>query len=335
MRTIRSAALGATLLAQIVGACTSGGGSSPSPAASAAPSPSASAAPASPNPPLASTLILGGPAECPNRPFCAIGLKEKYGIEFKEFKPLDVGGPLTVAAVKDGQVDVGLLFTSDAAIAVNGFVLLEDDKQLQLADNIIPVVRQDVLDADTAGVMPRVLNDIMAKLTQAELTNLNKAVGVDGQAAADAARAWLETNGFLGTVDSIARGDVIVGSTNFLEQEILGELFAQALAHNGWKVEKKFQLGNREIVFPALESGQIDILAEYAATALEHVNKSAGEASTDPEATAAKLRERLAEKGLTALNPASATDQNGFVVTKATADRYGLATLSDLAKPAP
>ena len=336
MRTIRSATLGATLLALVVGACTSGGGSSPSPApASVAPSAAPSASPANANPPIASTLILGAAPECPQRPFCALGFKETYGIEFKEFKPLDSGGPLTVAAVKGGDVQVGVLYTSDPAIAVNGFVLLEDDKQLQLADNLIPVVRQEVLDADTDDILERVLNDIMAKLTQAELTTLNKLVVVDGQAAADVAKAWLETNGFLGTVDSIGRGDVTVGSTNFYEQEILGELFAQALAHVGFQVEKKFQLGNREIVFPALESGEIDILAEYAASALEYANAGAGEASTDPVATSEKLRERLTPKALTALEPAEATNQNGLVVTKETADQYGLVTISDLAKPAP
>ncbi len=126
-----------------------------------------------------------------------------------------------------------------------------------------------------------------------------------------------------------------VGSTNFYEQEILGELFAQVLEANGFTVDRKFQLGNREIVFPALEAGEIDILAEYAATALEFVNSGAGEASTDPAATVAKLKERLAPKGLTALDPAPATDQNGFVVTKATAEKYGISKLSDLAKPAP
>ncbi len=126
-----------------------------------------------------------------------------------------------------------------------------------------------------------------------------------------------------------------VGSTNFYEQEILGEIFAQILEANGFTVDRKFQLGNREVVFPALKKGDIDILAEYAATALEYVNKGAGEATSDATATVAKLKERLDPLGLTAFDPAPATDQNGFVVTKATADKYGLKNLSDLAKPAP
>jgi len=313
MRSIRSAALGATLLALLAAACTSGGGGNATT--------------------IAGTLVLGGPPECPQRPFCAKGLTDTYGISFKEFKPLDAGGPITVEAVKGGDVDVGLLFTSDPAIAANGFVLLEDDKHLQLADNLVPVVRQEVLDASPG--LADLLNGIMAKLSQAELTNLNKSVTVDGQDPDAAAQAWLTANGFLPGAGGSGKGKVVVGSTNFYEQEILGELFAQTLAANGYEVEKKFQLGNREIVFPALESGEIDVLAEYAATALEFVNEGAGEASTDPQATADKLAARLKDRGIAVLDFAAATDQNGFVVTKATADKYGLTKISDLAKPAP
>jgi len=338
MRTFRTLALGATLLALIVGACSSGGGS-PSPAApsvapeSSAPSEPAAESPSAPaGPALSTTLKLGGPPECPERPFCLLGLQDTYGLTFAEFVPLDAGGPLTVTALTGGQVDVGLLFTSDPAIATNNFVLLEDDKQLQLADNIVPVVRQEVLDANPK--VADLLNTVMERLTQEELTNLNKAVTVDARAAKDVATEWIAAQGF----DSISaglEGDITVGSTNFYEQEILGEIFAQMLESNGATVERKFQLGNREIVFPALEAGEIDVLAEYAATALEFVNGGAGQATTDPEATTVALRAALEPKGLAALNYAAATDQNGFVVSKATADQYGLSKISDLAQPAP
>jgi osmoprotectant transport system substrate-binding protein len=310
------------MLALLLGACTSGGSGTSAVASE----------PAASGPSIASTLVLGGPPECPERPFCLLGLEETYGLEFKEFTPLDAGGPLTVQALTGGQIQVGLLFTSDPAIAVNGFVLLEDDKQLQLADNLIPVVRKEVLDA-SPGVAD-VLNTVISRLTQEELTNLNKAVTVDLESVPDVARDWIAAQNF----DSISagiEGDITVGSTNFYEQEILGEIFAQILESNGATVERKFQLGNREIVFPALESGEIDVLAEYAATALEFVNGGAGEASTDPAATSAALAAALEPKGLVALDYAEATDQNGFVVTQATADQYGLVTISDLAKPAP
>lgn len=336
MRISRIAALGAVTLALLVGACSSGGGSAaPTAPESMAPESMApeSSAPASMGPTIASQLVLGGPPECPQRPFCLIGLQDTYGLQFKDFKPLDAGGPLTVEALKSGDIQVGLLFTSDPAIAVNGFVLLQDDKGLQLADNLVPVVSQSVLD-EHPGVAD-LLNGIMAKLSQDQLTALNKQVTVDGMSAADAAKAWLTSNGFLPGAGGESMGTIVVGSTNFYEQEILGELFAQTLEANGFSVDRKFQLGNREIVFPALENGDIQVLAEYAATALEYVNGGAGEASTDAADTVAKLNEHLASMGLKALDPAAATDQNGFVVTQDTASKYNLVKISDLANPMP
>lgn len=337
MRHIRTAALGATMFALLVGACSSGG-SSPSPStaaseppASVAPSVAASVEPSAAGPALSTTFALGGPPECPDRPFCLKGLTDKYGLTFKEFVPLDAAGPLTVEAVKGGQVQVGMLLTSDPSIVVNGLVLLQDDKQLQLADNLIPVVRKDALDANPD--IATLLNDVMAKLTQEQLTNLNKAVTVDAKSSADVAKEWIAAQNF-DAINLGLKGKIVVGSTNFYEQEILAEIFAQRLESNGATVDRKFQLGNREIVFPALESGDIDVLAEYAATALEFVNGGAGQATTDPAATSAALTAALAPKGLVALDYAAATDQNGFVVTKATADQYGLTTISDLGKPA-
>jgi osmoprotectant transport system substrate-binding protein len=346
MRTTRTIALGATVLALLVGACSSGGGNATTPAATpASSSPSApttapaSATPAaSPSAPataaatIASTLVLGGPAECPQRPFCAIGLQKTYGLTFKDFKPLDAGGPITVTAVKNGTVDVGLLFTSDPSIAANGFVLLQDDKHLQLADNLVPVVGQKVLDT-TPGVA-NLLNGWTAKITQGVLSDLNTAVAVDQKDPRAVAAAWLASNGLAKSALGAGR-TITVGETNFYEQEVLGEVYAQVLEAAGFTVNRKANIGNREIVFPALQSGQIDMVVEYAATLLEFVNKGAGEATGDAAATVTALNARLAPSKLLALAPATATDQNGFVVTKATADRLGLVTLSDLAKPAP
>lgn len=146
--------------------------------------------------PVAKDMVLGGPAECPQRPFCAIGLKSVYGLTFKDFKPLDAGGPLTVAALEGKQVDVGLLFTSDPSIVARNFVLLDDDKHLQLADNIAPVVRKDLLSKDD-GTITKLLNSISAKLTQAELNDMNKQVAVDKADSKVVAAAWLKKQGLI------------------------------------------------------------------------------------------------------------------------------------------
>jgi len=148
--------------------------------------------------PVANQLVLGGPPECPSptRPFCMPGLKSTYGITFKDFKPLDTGGPLTVQALVGGQIDVGLLFTSDATIAVRGFVLLEDDKQLQLSDNVAPVVRNDYL-SKAGDDFKKVINSIAPKLTTAELTGMNKLVEVDKKDPKDVAKEWLKKQGLI------------------------------------------------------------------------------------------------------------------------------------------
>jgi len=145
---------------------------------------------------IGNTLVLGGPPECPTRPFCALGLKNTYGITFKDFKPLDAGGPLTVAALEGKQIDVGLLFTSDPSIVAKNFVLLDDDKHLQLADNIAPVVRNALLQKDD-GTLKRLLNSISAKLTQAELNDMNKQVAVDKADSKVVAAAWLKKQGLI------------------------------------------------------------------------------------------------------------------------------------------
>jgi osmoprotectant transport system substrate-binding protein len=148
--------------------------------------------------PFAKDMILGGPPECasPDRPFCLTGLKNVYGLTFKDFKPLDTGGPLTITALEGKQIDVGLLFTSDPSIVAKNFVLLEDDKHLQLADNIAPVVRNALLQKDD-GTLKRLLNSISAKLTQAELNDMNKQVAVDKADSKVVAAAWLKKQGLI------------------------------------------------------------------------------------------------------------------------------------------
>ncbi|MDQ3914520.1 MAG: ABC transporter substrate-binding protein [Actinomycetota bacterium] len=142
--------------------------------------------------PDASELTLGGPAECPTRPYCIPGLKDVYGIEFGEFKPLEYG-PATVAALKQGAVDVALLFSTDGTIDAQGLVVLEDDKDLQAADNITPLVNEEAVDAEAIDL----LNSVSALLTTEVVTELNTRVGVDQEDPEDVARDFLEQEGLL------------------------------------------------------------------------------------------------------------------------------------------
>jgi osmoprotectant transport system substrate-binding protein len=141
---------------------------------------------------VAGDLTLGGPPECPERPFCIPGLQDVYGIEFGEFVPLDAGGPLTIEALSNGDIDVGLLFSTQSVIAENGWVLLEDDKGLQAADNLTPLVSQDIADD-----VRETLDAVSALLTTQNMTELNGRVEIDGEDPADVARDFLEENGLL------------------------------------------------------------------------------------------------------------------------------------------
>ena len=146
--------------------------------------------------PIGGELVLGGPPECPQRPFCLQGLRDTYGINFRDFRPLDVGGPLTVSALEAGQIDVALLFTTDAAITARNLVLLQDDKNLQLADNVAPVVRDQLL----SQVQPdfrTAVNGVSAQLTTPELTELNRQAGIERREPRDIAAAWLRSKGLV------------------------------------------------------------------------------------------------------------------------------------------
>lgn len=126
-------------------------------------------------------------------------------------------------------------------------------------------------------------------------------------------------------------GELVVGSTNFDEQELVAEMYALSLEDAGFTVERRYQLGSREVVLPALTSGEIDVYPEYVGTALEFLNDGAGEATGDTDASAELLRGYFAEQGVDVLEPSDAEDKNGLVVRPETAEELGLTSVSDLA----
>ena len=137
-------------------------------------------------------LVLGGPPECPTRPFCLPGLEQTYGIHFKAFKPLDTDGPLTRAAFKNGTIQVGLVFSSDADLDSLGLVVLQDDKHLQNADNVVPILRKAVATDEVKSI----LNKVSAGLTTADLVGLNAKVSLEHQDPDAVAKAYLESHNY-------------------------------------------------------------------------------------------------------------------------------------------
>jgi osmoprotectant transport system substrate-binding protein len=141
--------------------------------------------------PYASKITLGGPPECPTFALCEPGLKKVYGLTFAGFKSLDEGGPLSVAALKNGEVQVVELDSSSGIIGTNNFVALTDNKHLEGADYIVPVIRKSV---DTAGVA-KALDAIDAKLTTDAITKLNLDVNNQQEQPAAVAQTWVNSVG--------------------------------------------------------------------------------------------------------------------------------------------
>ena len=133
--------------------------------------------------PIASTFILGGPTEWETRPTGVPGLKEKYGLTFREFKPMDAGGPLTLNALTGDQIQAGNVFTTEPAISANDLVVLEDPKNLFAAQNVLPLFRSDANKTEVTEA----LNEVSAKLDTATLTELLTKVRVDRQDSAQVA----------------------------------------------------------------------------------------------------------------------------------------------------
>ena len=138
----------------------------------------------------ASKMTLGGPPECPTFAGCQPGLQSVYGLKFAGFKSLDEAGPLSVAALKSGEVQVVELFSSDGNVVSNNFVALTDDKHLEGADYIVPVVRKSVNSAALRSALARLNN----ALTTDAISTLNLDVTVQKQQPAAVAETWLKAN---------------------------------------------------------------------------------------------------------------------------------------------
>jgi osmoprotectant transport system substrate-binding protein len=143
--------------------------------------------------PVAGQMVVGAGPEWAERYQGLKGLKEVYGVQFKKFKPLDAGWPLTLNALVDGDIDVGNIFSTDSAIKTKNLVVLDDPKNLYLAENIVPLIRTEANNPTVSGA----LNAVSAKLTTDNLTTYLAKVQVDKQDTATVAKAFLTENGLL------------------------------------------------------------------------------------------------------------------------------------------
>jgi len=126
-----------------------------------------------------------------------------------------------------------------------------------------------------------------------------------------------------------AKPTVRIGSDNFYESKLMGEIYAQVLENAGYTVERKFGLGSRQERIPTMDAGQIDLVAEYVGSGLGFYDKT--KIGSDGAANATALQAAIKSKGLTVLGISPGEDTNAFVVRKDTADTLKLTKMSDLA----
>jgi osmoprotectant transport system substrate-binding protein len=220
-------------------------------------------------------------------------------------------------------------------VAGDKLVVLEDDKHLQNADNVIPAVNAKAAQSQ-AALLPA-LNAISAKLTTDDLVTMNAAVDVERKDAADVAAAWVQDSG---VTDGLEKGSgaVAVGGANFTESTVLANVYADVLKAAGFDATVR-EVGSRELYLKALSEGtEIQAFPEYLATVTNFLNtqkngaNAPGVASGDVQKTQDALKPLAEGAGLVFGDPSEAVDQNAFAVTTAFADKLGVKTLSELAE---
>jgi osmoprotectant transport system substrate-binding protein len=253
--------------------------------------------------------------------------------------PLAVALALTAACGESGSSGTGGddADTTEASgeicapVPGDQLVVLEDDKALQNADNVIPAVNTEAAEENPA-LLPA-LNAVSAVLTTEDLVEMNAAVDVERQSAEDVAAAWVQESGVTEGLEP-GGGPISVGGAGFTESLVLANVYAGVLTAAGFDAAVR-EVGSRELYLKALSEGsEIQAFPEYLATATEFLegDDATAVASGDVDATLEALVPLAVEAGLTFGEPSEAVDQNAFAVTTAFAEQVGVETLSELAE---
>jgi osmoprotectant transport system substrate-binding protein len=252
--------------------------------------------------------------------------------------PLALAALVTTACGESGSSGTGggdeggsSQASGEACVGIAGeqLVVLEDDKQLQNADNIIPAVNAAAAAANPA--LLETLNAVSEVLTTEDLIELNAAVDVERQAVDEVASGYVEEQGLAAGLSG-GSGPVVVGAADFTESQVLATVYADVLTAAGFDASVQ-TVGNRELYLPALQRGEIQAFPEYVATLTEFIegDDDTEVASGDVDETVGVLTPLAEGYGLVVGEPAEAADQNAFAVTQEFADELGISTLSELA----
>ena len=277
---------------------------------------------------LAEYIKGGGDASlCINQEFYARpdgfrGVEKLYDFQFDEDQVIMMDSGLTYKALKDGKCTTAMGFATDGRIAAFGFFNMEDDKQFFPVYNPAPVIRKGVLDANP-GVAD-VLNPIAQALTTEKMMELNKRVDIDEEDPVDVARDFLDSL-------DMETGLVVVGSKDFTEQIILGQVAVIALKVAGFEVDDQTGLGGTAINREALLAGETDMYWEYTGTAwIAHLGHE--DPITDPQECYDEVKAEDAGNDLVWLAMAPFNNTYTLMMKQDTGKELGIETISDLAE---
>ncbi len=256
-------------------------------------------------------------------------LEEEYGLIFDEIHEMAVG--LTHEALKMGDVDVAVGFTTDGKIKELELVKLKDDQKVFPVSNPAPLVRENVL--EQYPQIEAIMAEISSRLDNQTMIELNYQVDLEENEPVDVARKWLLEEELITKKDRIPLdGDVVVvGSKEFVEQNILGQIATLALEDAGIPVEKKEPIAGTEAIRRAILLEGIDLYWEYTGVAWQEVYEKE-ERLCDPEQVFKKVSEKDAKIGLTWLDYAPLNKTYTLMMRREDAISYEIDSISDLSK---
>lgn len=278
------------------------------------------------------SLTVAFGAEFLTRPDGYEGLSRHYGLRF-ESEPRQMMDGLMYKALAVGSVDVIDAFTSDGRILAYDLVILEDDRHFFPPYHAAPLIRGESLSLHPE--LKTVLNTLAGRITDADMRRMNHEVDEEGKTAHAVARAFLDEQGLLGSREAAGNAGtapVVVGSKEFTEQEILGEMLALLIeSHTDIPVTRKLNLGGTIICFNALQAGDLDVYPEYTGTGLVNILKR--DTVSDPDAVYEIVCQAFRDQyGLIWLKPFGFNNSYALAMRRDHARRLGIRTISDLAR---
>jgi osmoprotectant transport system permease protein len=255
------------------------------------------------------------------------GLSELYGFEFDDVVIMDLG--ITYGALKEKQVPLAMGFATDGRIATFELVNLVDDKHFHPVYNAAPNVVKSTL--DEYSEITDILNELIPHLDAETMQTLNASVDIDDKEPYDVAKEFLLEKDLIDeNPPSASKGTIRVGSKEFTEQILLGQMTILLLENAGFDTTDNTGLVGTSLVREALVNKEIDIYWEYTGTAwMAHLGHE--EPLTDPVECYQKVKEEDLQNGIVWLDYTEFDNTYTIMMRRADAENLGIATLSDLA----